>query len=172
MLRNPLNYFVAIKSFYITWLPINLYQSIMSIFQNYNWNDKLVLIVDDDHASLLLLEVIIAKTGAKMMVADCGKKAFETFLCTKGIDLILMDIKMDGMSGLEVTRLIRKVDLHVPIIAQTACVIAGDREKCLQAGCNDYISKPIVAEELLQIIDNYIGTYANTKSIKKTFSEN
>jgi len=145
---------------------------LMSIFQNYNWKDKLLLIVDDDHASLLLLEVIIAKTGAKMIVADSGRKGLETFLSTKGIDLILMDIKMDGMNGLEVTRLIRKIDINIPIIAQTACVISGDRENCLRAGCSDYISKPIVAEELLQIIDNYIGTYANTKSIKKTFSEN
>jgi len=145
---------------------------LMSIFNNYNWKDKLVLIVDDDHASLLLLEVIISKTGAKMIVADCGKKALETFLSTKGIDLILMDIKMDGMNGLEVTRLIRKVDKDIPIIAQTACVIAGDRENCLHAGCNDYISKPIVAEELLQIIDNYIGAYASSRAIKKTFSEN
>ena len=144
----------------------------MSIFQNYSWKDKLILIVDDDHASLLLLEVIIAKTGAKMIVANSGQKAFDTYLNTKGIDLILMDIKMDGLNGIEVTRLIRKVDINIPIIAQTACVIAGDRENCIRAGCNDYISKPIVAEELLQIIDNYIGVYANTKSIKKTFSEN
>jgi len=144
----------------------------MSIFQNYSWKDKLILIVDDDHASLLLLEVIIAKTGAKMIVANSGQKAFDTYLNTKGIDLILMDIKMDGLNGIEVTRLIRKVDKNIPIIAQTACVIAGDRENCIRAGCNDYISKPIVAEELLQIIDNYIGAFANTKSIKKTFSEN
>ncbi len=144
----------------------------MSIFQNYSWKDKLILIVDDDHASLLLLEVIIAKTGAKMIVANSGQKAFDTYLNTKGIDLILMDIKMDGLNGIEVTRLIRKVDTNIPIIAQTACVIAGDRENCIRAGCNDYVSKPIVAEELLQIIDNYIGAFANTKSIKKTFSEN
>ena len=107
-----------------------------------------------------------------MIVANSGQKAFDTYLNTKGIDLILMDIKMDGLNGIEVTRLIRKVDTNIPIIAQTACVIAGDRENCIRAGCNDYVSKPIVAEELLQIIDNYIGAFANTKSIKKTFSEN
>ena len=144
----------------------------MSIFQDYNWKDKLVLIVEDDHASLLLLEVIISKTGAKMIVADSGRKGLETFLSTKGVDLILMDIKMDGMNGLEVTRLIRKIDINIPIIAQTACVISGDRENCLRAGCNDYISKPIVAEELLQTIDKYLGSFANSKVIKKSFSEN
>jgi len=153
-------------------VPIRKETFIMSIFQNYNWTDKLVMIVDDDHASLLLLEVIIAKTGAKMIVANCGQKAFDTYLNTKGIDLILMDIKMDGMNGLEVTRLIRKVDTQIPIIAQTACVIAGDRENCLRAGCNDYISKPIIAEELLQTIDKYIGVFANSRTIKRSFSEN
>jgi len=144
----------------------------MSFMQDFNWKDKLILIVDDDHASLLLLEIIIAKTGAKMIVADCGKRALEIFLNTKGIDLILMDIKMEGMNGLEVTRLIRKIDSSIPIIAQTACVIAGDKENCLRAGCNDYISKPIITEELLQIVDKYIGVSADNYTVNKTFSEN
>lgn len=144
----------------------------MSFLQNINWRDKLILIVDDDQASLLLLEIIIAKTGAKMIVADCGKKALELFLNTKGIDLILMDIKMEGLNGLEVTRLIRKIDTHVPIIAQTACVIAGDKENCLHAGCSDYISKPIVAEDLIRIIDTHLDSRSNSKSITKSFSEN
>ncbi|BDX38689.1 hypothetical protein CYCD_20440 [Tenuifilaceae bacterium CYCD] len=144
----------------------------MSFMQDFNWKDKLILIVDDDHASLLLLEIIIAKTGAKMIVADCGKRALEIFLNTKGIDLILMDIKMEGMNGLEVTRLIRKIDSNIPIIAQTACVIAGDKDNCLRAGCNDYISKPIITEELLQIVDKYIGVSADNYTVNKTFSEN
>ncbi|MGE0079174.1 MAG: response regulator [Bacteroidales bacterium] len=144
----------------------------MSFFQHINWKNKLILIVDDDQASLLLLEIIIAKTGAKIIVADCGKKALDLFLNTKGIDLILMDIKMEGMSGLEATRLIRKIDQNIPIIAQTACVIAGDKENCLRAGCSDYISKPIVAEELIKTIDKYIGVYANSYPLKNSFSEN
>lgn len=144
----------------------------MSFMQDFNWKDKLILIVDDDHASLLLLEIIIAKTGAKMIVADCGKRALEIFLNTKGIDLILMDIKMEGMNGLEVTRLIRKIDSNIPIIAQTACVISGDKDNCLRAGCNDYISKPIITEELLQIVDKYIGVSADNYTVNKTFSEN
>lgn len=145
----------------------------MSIFQNYIWTDKLVLIVDDDQASLLLLEVIIAKAGAKMIVADSGKKALDIFLNTKGIDLILMDVKMEGMSGLEVARSIRRLDANIPIIAQTACAIFGDRERCLSAGFSGYIAKPIVAETLLRVLDSYIGAQAGgQRGTKKTFSEN
>lgn len=144
----------------------------MSIVHKFNWKDKLILVVDDDYASLLLLEVIIAKTGAKIIEANSGKKAFEVFLNTRGIDLVLTDIKMEGMSGMELAQLIRKIDSNIPIIAQTACVIAGDKEKCLRAGCTDYISKPIITEDLLQIVDRYIGVCTDSSPVKKLFSEN
>lgn len=121
------------------------------------WNDKLFLIVEDDPASSLLLEVILAKTGAKMLFAECGEKAVEIVRRTRGIDLILMDIKMSGINGLQTTLLIRQICPNVPIIAQTACVIQGDKDRCLQAGCTAYISKPIVAEVLLDQIERILN---------------
>ena len=72
------------------------------------------------------------------------------------IDLILMDIKMPVMNGYEATRRIREFNAKVPIIAQTAFGLAGDREKSLKAGCNDYISKPVAEGDLLDLVQRYI----------------
>lgn len=143
----------------------------MSVFQDYNWSDKLILVVDDDQASLLLLEVMLAKTGAMIVVAENGERAIEVFLSTKGIDLILMDIKMDGLNGFEATRIIRRIDSKIPIIAQTACVISGDRENCLRSGCTDYISKPIVAEELILVLNKYISKNSTLQPVTELLAE-
>lgn len=141
-------------------------------FEKYNWSNRLVLIVDDDRASALLLEVILSKTGAKVIYANNGSKAIEIFLSTKGIDLILMDLRMEGLNGLEVTRIIRKYDKNVPIIAQTACAIKGDRENCLSFGCNDYISKPIIAEDLMELLNKYLEVHADSGMLCEQFPGN
>jgi CheY-like chemotaxis protein len=72
------------------------------------------------------------------------------------IALILMDIKMPGIDGFETTRRIREFNKTIPIIAQTAYAFTGDKERALEAGCNDYISKPINIQVLVKIINHYI----------------
>ncbi len=72
------------------------------------------------------------------------------------IALILMDIKMPGIDGFETTRRIREFNKTIPIIAQTAFAFTGDKERALEAGCNDYISKPINIQVLVKIINHYI----------------
>lgn len=119
---------------------------------NYTWKDKLFLIVEDDSASSMLLEIILSKTGAKLLFAESGEKAVEIVKRTRGIDLVLMDIKMGGINGLQAATLIKRISPSLPIIAQTACVVYGDKERCIQAGCSAYISKPIISEVLLEAI--------------------
>ncbi|WP_337872117.1 ATP-binding protein [Ignavibacterium sp.] len=83
---------------------------------------------------------------------------------SKRYDLILMDIQMPEVDGYTATKMIRKLDPplnSVPIIALTAHALLGDKEKCLVAGMNDYISKPVVAKEIIQIIDKYLGIHKN-----------
>jgi len=83
---------------------------------------------------------------------------------SKNYDLILMDIQMPEVDGYTATKMIRKLDAplnSVPIIALTAHALLGDKEKCLVAGMNDYISKPVVAKEIVQIIDKYLGIHKN-----------
>lgn len=126
----------------------------MSASTNYSWKDKLFLIVEDDPASSMLLEIIISKTGAKLLFAETGEKAVEIVKRTRGIDLILLDIKLSGINGIETAVLVKKIAPNIPIIAQTACVVYGDKERCIQAGCSAYIPKPIIADQLLEVIQN------------------
>jgi two-component system cell cycle response regulator DivK len=119
------------------------------------WQDKVILIVEDDKSSLMLLQAILSKTGAKLIVAEDGESAVNIFHTNSKIDMVLMDIRLSGFDGLEATRRIRKINPDIPVIAQTACAILGDMEKCLAAGCNAYITKPIEANKLMQTMDYY-----------------
>jgi len=77
------------------------------------------------------------------------------------ISLILMDIKMSDISGLEAVKEIRKFNKDIPIVAQTAYALEGDKEKAINAGCNDYLSKPISRTDLEKIVYKYTGNYHN-----------
>ncbi len=121
-----------------------------------NYARKTILIAEDDEASYALLEISLRKMSVKIIWAKDGKEAVD--LCKNNSpDLILMDINMPEMDGYEATRQIRKFIPDIPIIAQTAFAMVGDRELAIKAGCDDYISKPIKKEELMQLIDLYIN---------------
>lgn len=129
----------------------------MVSFEQFNWKGKQILIVEDDKPSTILLTALLSRTGAKLYFATNGQQAVDIVKSNNSIDLILMDIKLEGMSGIQASAVIHKHNPNIPIIAQTACVMAGVKEKCLAAGCLAYISKPIDAYELLQVIDRYIN---------------
>ncbi|MCD4760340.1 response regulator, partial [bacterium] len=74
----------------------------------------------------------------------------------KEIDLVLMDIQLPDISGYEVTKQLKIINKDIPVIAQTAFALEGDKEKSLEAGCDDYITKPIKAKKLLSLIDKYL----------------
>jgi PAS domain S-box-containing protein len=102
-----------------------------------------ILIVEDDVISDLLISILIKRISSNILKAGSGAEAIEICRKTPDIDLILMDIKMPEIDGYEATRQIRKFNKKVVIIAQTAYSLQGDREKALEAGCNEHISKPI-----------------------------
>lgn len=128
---------------------------------NYN-NDsqsKVILCIEDNFISQEAIEGIITRKGYKYLSAYNGNEALDMLKSNK-VDLILMDIQLPGMNGFEVTNTIRSGDDNlskIPIIAMTAYAIRENREKCLQAGMNDYISKPIDIEELYNILEFYLG---------------
>jgi CheY-like chemotaxis protein len=96
---------------------------------------------------------VLEPRGAKVEIARNGKEAVEHLKNSPGADLILMDVMMPEMDGLEATRLIRQLPDHpaVPIIALTAKAMLDDREQCLAAGANDYIAKPLDVDKLLSL---------------------
>jgi hypothetical protein len=116
-----------------------------------------ILIVEDDKISQILLERSIEKFSSAILKAQTGTEALEIFHNNPDIELILMDIRLPGMDGYEVTRQIRQFDKDVVIIAQTAFGLSEDRENAKKAGCDDYISKPIKIDELLMIIKNHFA---------------
>jgi CheY-like chemotaxis protein len=114
-----------------------------------------ILIAEDDETSEMLITIDVKKFSKNVLIAGTGSEAVEVSRNNPDIDLILMDILMPVMNGYEATRQIRQFNKEVVIIAQTAFGLFGDREKAIEAGCNDYISKPINRAELLALIQKY-----------------
>jgi PAS domain S-box-containing protein len=111
-----------------------------------------ILIAEDDEVSEMLIDITAKTLGKEILKVRSGVQAVEACRDNPDIDLILMDIRMPEMGGYEATKKIREFNKDVVIIAQTAYGLSGDREKAIEAGCNDYISKPINKEILLSII--------------------
>ena len=128
-----------------------------STILQYNWKDKLILIVEDDEVNYKFLEAVLLNTDAQVIKADKGNQAIELCKSINKIDLILMDLKLPDISGFEATQKIRKFNKTIPIIAQTALVLASEREKCIKAGCNEQITKPIEIENLLKTVNKYLS---------------
>jgi CheY-like chemotaxis protein len=115
------------------------------------------LIVEDDEISYSLLIRTVQKISTEVLHAITGFEAVEACRNNPDLDLVLMDIRMPKMDGLEATRQIRQFNKDVIIIAQTAYGFSSDSEKALKAGCNDYISKPISKTLLYELIKKHIN---------------
>jgi hypothetical protein len=114
-----------------------------------------MLIVEDDEISYSLLSRIVQKISKEILHAITGVQAVESCRNNPDLDLVLMDIRMPMMNGLEATQQIRQFNKDVIIIAQTAYGFSGDCEKAMEAGCNDYISKPINKTLLYELINKH-----------------
>jgi two-component system sensor histidine kinase BarA len=121
-----------------------------------------ILAVDDNEANLKLVTVLLEDMGIRVITADSGPQALLE-LEQHTIDMIFMDIQMPGMNGLETTRLIRlkKTSKELPIIALTAHAIADEKDKILHVGMNDYQTKPINNDQLMQCIERWTGFYCD-----------
>jgi CheY-like chemotaxis protein len=113
-----------------------------------------VLIVDDDVRNIFALTSALENHGMVVYYAENGREGIETLRATPGINLVLMDVMMPEMDGYETIRTIRSFDKYndLPIIALTAKAMAGDRDKCIEAGASDYITKPVDMEQLLEML--------------------
>ena len=118
-----------------------------------------VIIAEDDETSIMFFDAIFKNEFKNINYTKTGKETIDKCRENPETDLILMDIKMPGMNGYDATREIRKFNSNVVIIAQTAFGLTGDRNKAIEAGCNDYIAKPIKKEELKMIIKKHFKNY-------------
>ena len=115
-----------------------------------------ILVAEDDRSSSQLISIIIRKIAGEIISVENGTEAVRACFENPEIDLILMDIQMPIMDGYEATRRIREFNTEVIIIAQTAYALSGDNKKAIEAGCNDYVSKPIKTDNLLNLISKHI----------------
>ncbi len=129
--------------------PIQLHHTKEDIF-----NGKKILIVDDDVRNIYALASILGDEDMEIVSAENGKDALNILQENSSIDLVLMDIMMPEMDGYEAMEKIRKHNKYknIPIIALTAKAMKGDRQKCINAGANDYLSKPVDVDKLLSLL--------------------
>jgi len=121
-------------------------------------NHPLILAVDDDEDNLLLLREVIEPMGCSLLSATNGKAALLLAQDCQP-DLILLDVMLPDFNGIEVVKRLRHNPLtqKIPIVALTALASSEDRERLLLAGCNDYISKPYMLDDLEEVINRYLS---------------
>jgi len=155
--------------FYFT-IPYNyeteekyLPENVISVEDSYNQIDPEVsglkiLIAEDEETSEILIKKLVERCGKEVLIARTGVEAVEICRNNPDLDLVLMDIKMPYMDGYEATRQIRQFNKVVIIFAQTAFALSGDREYAIEAGCNDYISKPYGQYLLFTLMKKYFSS--------------
>lgn len=112
----------------------------------------ILMIVDDEENNWLFMLDVLRPSKAKLIWARVGQEAIDMVKSGKKIDVILMDMKMPFMDGYETTRAIKKINNTIPVIAQTAYALPKEKAKCLEAGCDAYIAKPIITGKLIRLI--------------------
>jgi len=119
---------------------------------------KIILIVDDDQRNIFALRLTLKAKGYQVLSSTSAREAIEILETNKGVALILMDMMMPEIDGYEAIQLIRNSSLlrKIPVIAVTAQAMSGDREKCLVAGAQSYVSKPIDVDILMNEIERLI----------------
>jgi CheY-like chemotaxis protein len=125
---------------------VNLYD------RDFYLQEKKVLLVDDDMRNLFALAKVLDDRGLQVIKAEAGDKALSLLRAGTEADLILMDIMMPGLDGYQTTRAIRELGIRTPIIALTAKAMKEDRDRCLAAGANDYLAKPVDIDRLMSMM--------------------
>ena len=130
------------------------------VFDAHPFEGRKILVVDDDIRNVFAMTAWLERGHAHVVVAETGEQALAALTQSPDIDLVLMDIMMPGMDGYDTMRAIRLVEefASVPIIAVTGKVMRGERERCLEAGANDYVPKPVRTVDLLEVIGPWLPT--------------
>lgn len=123
----------------------------------YSWSGKTILIVEDNETSNIYFEAALRKTQARLVWAKNGAEAVDMVKTTSHIDLILMDINMPKLDGIEATRIIKNLNPEIVIVVQTAFILSGEEKMCQEAGCDEFITKPIRLKYLLDTINRYLA---------------
>ncbi len=127
---------------------------------DYNWQDKLILIVDDKKMNYDLLKTQLRKTKASFVWLENGALAVDYIKCGNKADLILMDIRMPVMDGIEASKAIKEIRPEIPIVIQTASVMGSAFDEISNSKCDDTVFKPIDAKKLIEVVAHQFEKYA------------
>lgn len=127
-----------------------------------------VLVAEDNPANQMLIETMLTRMGLAVTLTEDGKQALQKAL-TESFDAILMDIQMPVMNGYEATIAMRHHGIKTPIIALTAYAMKGDDKKCLSAGCDGYLTKPVKRETLVEVLGPFLKS-DNETSVHESLS--
>lgn len=125
--------------------------------ENYDWSNKILLVAEDEEVNFIYFVEAMESTKAKILRAFNGLEAVNLVKENNNISLVLLDIKMPIMDGIEAVAEIKKIRKNLPVIAQTAYAMPGEKEIILKAGCDDYVSKPILRTDLLDLINTWMS---------------
>lgn len=117
---------------------------------------KVVLIVEDNETSRFYFEAALSKLKAKTIWAKNGKEGIELFQANENIDLVLMDLNMPEVDGFEATRKMKSIRPEIPIIVQSAYILSGEEARSFEAGCDEFLSKPIRLSLLTEAITRHL----------------
>lgn len=131
--------------------------------QEYEWSDKTILVVEDLSVIYYFIKEVLLPTNASLLHAKTGEEAIAICKENPSIDLILMDIQLPGINGYEATKTIKNINPQIIVIAQTANALAEDRKKSVDAGCDDYMAKPLRVNTLLTLLGKYLQNNAGEK---------
>ena len=121
------------------------------------WEGKVILAVEDDDVSLEFLKELFEPYKVTLLSTNNGQAAIDLCKSQSKIDLVLMDVQLPVLNGKEAMKQIKMIRPDLPVIAQTAFAMAGDREIYINEGFDDYIAKPINVQELISSVDSFIG---------------
>ncbi len=121
------------------------------------WAERTILIAEDAETSIQYFRAALLKSGVKILWADNGVDAVKLTKEHPEIELILMDLDLPIMDGLQATKQIKELRPKLPVVAQTAHVLLGDAESCMEAGCDGYITKPISLEVLISTVEGFLN---------------
>ncbi|WP_423127750.1 response regulator [Gaoshiqia sp. Z1-71] len=123
---------------------------------NYDLTGRKILVVEDNDTSRYYYQVALTKSHANTLWAKNGIEALSLFEHNPDIDLVLMDLNMPEMDGYEATRLIKKLKPGIPVIVQSAFILSGEETKSYEAGCDEFLAKPVRLKLLMEAIGRYL----------------
>lgn len=127
----------------------------MGTLNDFDFTGKVILIVEDTETSNRFYNAALSRTKAKLLWALDGEEALNKLKENKDIDVVLLDLNLPGISGFDVLKNIRKTNKDLSVIVQTAYVLSGEESACYELGANDFITKPIMLDQLLSSLKKH-----------------